>query len=190
MQRLIGVVVVLIAGTIFVAAQNSGRNQPNASPSSDQDAGAYGNNPYNSGAQDQPPAPRKWINASLWYLDGQKAEPNPKIPATPQANDGHNLPPSQVDTQPANGAATSFNQPTAADNAALQGHIQQALNTDPALAGSHISVIVTDSAIELSGTVASSKDKLAARRIAQSFDGNRKFEDKTMVTGQSPATQK
>jgi osmotically-inducible protein OsmY len=69
------------------------------------------------------------------------------------------------------------------DNAAVQSQIESALRNEPALTSSHIAVNVTDSAIDLSGTVGSSKDKLSAERIAQSFGVNRKLNDKLNVTG-------
>jgi osmotically-inducible protein OsmY len=102
-------------------------------------------------------------------FEGQKAEPNPQIPATPQAN-----------------AGSPLGQPNPAEDAALQGRIQQAFSNDPTLSTSHVSVSVTDSAIELTGTVDSTTSKETAERIAESFDGNRKFTDKLVVTGQNP----
>ncbi len=42
---------------------------------------------------------------------------------------------------------------------------------------------MTDSSINLTGTVGSSNDRETAERIAQSFDGNRKLNDKLVVTG-------
>ncbi len=101
----------------------------------------------------------------------QKAQPNPQAPAT----QGNN---------PANRDST-LGPPDPAANAALQGRIQQALQSEPTISASHVSVSVTDSAIELSGTAASTKDKETAERIAQSFDGNRKFTDNLVVTGQA-----
>lgn len=103
----------------------------------------------------------------------QKAEPNPQIPATPQANSSSLM--------------VSSNAPgiSAADDAALQGRIQQALQSEPSLSASHVSVAVTDTEIQLSGTAASGKDKETAERIAASFDGNRRLTDKLAVTGQA-----
>jgi hypothetical protein len=115
-------------------------------------------------------------NASYTSTPEQKAEPNPQNPATPQANN----PPDS------NGAGRTLGQPDPAANAALQGRIQEALRNEPTLASSQVSVNVTDTAIELFGTVASTKDKETAERIAESFDGNRKFTDKLVVTGQAP----
>ncbi len=65
----------------------------------------------------------------------------------------------------------------------LQSQIQNALRNEPSLSNSHIVVNVTAEGIDLSGTVGSSKDRQAAERIAQSFDGNRKLTDNLMITG-------
>jgi len=112
-----------------------------------------------------------WANA--FAALGQKAEPNPQVPATPQANSG------------SNDAANASAAPQSESNATLQGQIQQALLNEPSLKESHISVNVTDSASQLSGTVGSGKDKQIAERIAESFNGNRNVEDKLVVTGRS-----
>lgn len=124
------------------------------------------------------------------FLYGQKAEPNPQAPATPQANTGRtsaSLPQATPGTTNGSAAPTISTQTSAADDAALQGRIQEALRNEPALAPSHISVNVTDTAIEISGTVPSIQEKQTAERIAESFDGNRKFEDKLLVAGQASA---
>lgn len=65
----------------------------------------------------------------------------------------------------------------------MQSHIQQALHNEPTLANDNIMVNVTDDTIELSGTVATGKDRQTARRIAQSFAGNKKVVDRLTVTG-------
>lgn len=66
----------------------------------------------------------------------------------------------------------------------LQGQIQNALKNEPTLANDAINVSVSDSEIELAGTVATGKEKLTARRIVQSFAGNRKVKDHLTVGGQ------
>ena len=111
------------------------------------------------------------------YHPPQKAEPNKQIPATPEANSGSR----------SGETASTIEPPRLTNGATVQSHIEQALGREPSLSGSHISVNVTDTAIQLSGTVASAKDKQTADRIAQSFDGNRKFADKLLVTGQNGA---
>ena len=73
--------------------------------------------------------------------------------------------------------------PEANDNAGLQSRINDALRNEPTLGASHVVANVTDSSIELAGTVGSTKDKQTAERIASSFDGNRKLTDNISVTG-------
>ena len=80
-------------------------------------------------------------------------------------------------------------QSTNGNNATLQGQIQQALRNASEVDSSRVSVNVTDAAIEISGTVASSKDKQAVERLARSFDGNRKFTNDLTITGQAPVGQ-
>ena len=69
------------------------------------------------------------------------------------------------------------------DTAQMQTQIQDAFNSDNTLATSNINVNVTDSSIELSGTVPTGKEKQTAKRIAQSYAGNRKVVDHLTVTG-------
>jgi len=69
------------------------------------------------------------------------------------------------------------------NDSALQSQIENALGNEPALSSSHITVNVTAESIDLTGTLGSSKDKQAAERIAQSFDGNRKLNDNLTLTG-------
>jgi BON domain-containing protein len=73
--------------------------------------------------------------------------------------------------------------PDANDNAGLQSRINDALRNEPTLNASHVVANVTDTGIELTGTVGSAKDKQTAERIASSFDGNRKLTDNISVTG-------
>ncbi len=87
-----------------------------------------------------------------------------------------------IPSQSGDGGAIQFPSASPA-NAWLQAKIENALRNEPALSNSHVAVNVTDDSINLSGTVGSSKDKTAAERIAQSFDGNRKLNDTLAVTG-------
>jgi len=66
----------------------------------------------------------------------------------------------------------------------IQMQIQNALQKDPTLSSDNITVSVTDDAIELSGTVASGKEKQTAKRIAQSYAGNRKVKEHLTVKGE------
>jgi osmotically-inducible protein OsmY len=74
------------------------------------------------------------------------------------------------------------------DTATLQGQIQQALQNETTLSNDKVSVNVTDTEIELTGDVGTNKDKQTAKRIAQSYAGNRKVVDHLKVTGKGKAS--
>lgn len=72
-----------------------------------------------------------------------------------------------------------------ADSASLKGQLDQAYQSEPSLSGSSIQVDVSDTAIQLTGSVPTGKEKTTAKRIAQSYAGNRKVVEKLTVTGKS-----
>jgi hypothetical protein len=74
------------------------------------------------------------------------------------------------------------------DTATLQSQIQNALQSEPTLHNDNLSVNVTDSTIELGGSVQTSKEKQTARRIASSFAGNRRVKDRVTVSGRGSAS--
>ena len=70
----------------------------------------------------------------------------------------------------------------------LQTQIQTALKHEPTLANDNINAVVAGDTIDLSGNVASGKERQTALRIAQSFAGNRRVVDHLTVAGQGPGT--
>ena len=74
-----------------------------------------------------------------------------------------------------------------ADSASLREQLNQAYQSEPSLSGSSIQIEVTDTAIQLSGTVPTGKEKTTAKRIAQSYAGDRKVTDKMTVSGRGDA---
>jgi osmotically-inducible protein OsmY len=74
------------------------------------------------------------------------------------------------------------------DNTTLQNQIQTALKNEPTLANDAVTVNVTDSTVELSGTATSKKERQTAQRIAQSYANNRKVVDHITVSGSSTTT--
>jgi hypothetical protein len=82
-----------------------------------------------------------------------------------------------------NNPAAAAAQPADTGNGGLQSRINDALRNEPTLGASHVTANVSDSGIDLAGTVGSVKDKQTAERIASSFDGNRKITDSIVVTG-------
>jgi hypothetical protein len=71
----------------------------------------------------------------------------------------------------------------------VKNDIQTALRNEPTLSSSNVSVNVTDDSIELNGSAPSAKDRDEAKRIAQSFAGNRRVVDNIKVAGAGSADQ-
>jgi hypothetical protein len=67
--------------------------------------------------------------------------------------------------------------------AELRQKLTNALRNDPALNGSSVVATVTDDSISLTGSVRTAKDRITARRIAESFATNRKVTEKISVAG-------
>lgn len=70
-------------------------------------------------------------------------------------------------------------------NDQLKAQIENALRNEPTLANANIAVEVTDSNIDLAGSVPTSNDKQTAERIAQSYSGNRQLTDHLNVGSSS-----
>jgi len=70
-----------------------------------------------------------------------------------------------------------------AESSSLQKQIDAALKKEPTLANQNINAVVTDTSVELTGSVSTGKEKQTAKRIAQSFAGNRRVVDRITVTG-------
>jgi len=66
-------------------------------------------------------------------------------------------------------------------DAELQNQIQTALGKEPTLSHDSVTVAVSADALELSGTVASRKEKITATRIAQSFAPGKKLSDRMRI---------
>ena len=60
-----------------------------------------------------------------------------------------------------------------ATDAELQAQIQKALRSEPTLSNDNVTVLVSANTIELSGSVASGRDRLTAMRIARSYAGSK-----------------
>ena len=78
------------------------------------------------------------------------------------------------------------------DNQELRGKIMNALRAQSALASSSFDLEVSDSRIELSGSVPTAHEKEIARRIAQSYGNNRSVVDTKVAVrnaGQAQGTR-
>ena len=73
------------------------------------------------------------------------------------------------------------------DNQEIQGRIESALRAQSALGSSSFEVNVTDSRIELAGSVPTAREKETARRIAQSYGNNRTVEDRRIIVRNAAA---
>lgn len=82
----------------------------------------------------------------------------------------------------ANAGALSPVQPSANE---LRAKIEAALRREPSLSNTTISLNISDDTIDITGNANSPKERLAARRIVQSFAGNRKVRERINVAGVS-----
>lgn len=73
----------------------------------------------------------------------------------------------------------------AVSSSEMQTQIQNALRNEPTLVNDSVSVAVSDEEITVSGTVASTKEKLTAQRIVQSYAGNRRLKDHLKVSARN-----
>jgi hypothetical protein len=101
-------------------------------------------------------------------------------PTAPSANPGSTTPGAAESSAAAGVGALNAGGLTSDQ---LHQRIDAALNSEPTLSGSNLTVNVSDDAIDLSGTVTSSKDRVTARRIVQSFAGNRRVRERVTVGG-------
>ena len=70
----------------------------------------------------------------------------------------------------------------------LESQIQNALSKEPTLTGDSAHATVSGDTIELAGTVGTSKEKVTATRIVQSYGGSKKLVNKLAVGGRSEKT--
>ncbi len=71
----------------------------------------------------------------------------------------------------------------ASANLQIKQQIENSLKNEPTLMGSNVIVNVTDDKIELTGKVPTGKERQTAKRMAESFAGNRQVVDNLTVTG-------
>lgn len=118
-------------------------------------------------------------NSGTSQAQTQSQQPTSKDPTTP----------SSTGTLGSNPSTTPADQPVpqganTASSSDLQAQIQNALKNEPTLANDNVNVSVTDTEIDLSGTVANGKAKQTAKRIAQSYAGNRRVKEHLTMGGQ------
>jgi BON domain len=67
----------------------------------------------------------------------------------------------------------------------LQSQIQTALSKEPTLTGDSAHVTVSGDTVELAGTVSTSKEKITATRIVQSYAGSKKLVNRLTIARRS-----
>jgi hypothetical protein len=87
------------------------------------------------------------------------------------------------------GSQSSTSSTASGSSDQVRSDIQTALRNEPTLTSANVSVNVTDDSIELNGSVPSAKDRDEAKRIAQSFAGNRRVVDNIKVAGAGSSDQ-
>ncbi|HUQ50432.1 MAG TPA: BON domain-containing protein [Terriglobales bacterium] len=69
------------------------------------------------------------------------------------------------------------------DTEGVRQRIENALRSDSTLSATSFTVNVTDDTVEISGVANNGKERVSARRIAQSFAGNLRVRDRITVAG-------
>jgi hypothetical protein len=103
-------------------------------------------------------------------------------PSTSSADAGTAAPApstSSSDTSAATGGSSSTTPAgnSGLSNSAVKDVIQRALRNEPSLSSSNVNVVVTEDAVQLSGTVGTATDKARVHDIAQQNAGSRKVSD-------------
>jgi hypothetical protein len=76
------------------------------------------------------------------------------------------------------------------DREKLKQRIESALSKESSLSGAQLTLNVSDDAIDISGNATTNRQRLAARRIVQSFAGNMRVRERISVAGASPVPVK
>jgi hypothetical protein len=114
---------------------------------------------------------------------GGKFEQTTAPKASPASTPSQETPPIPSGS-PTPGAGESPSETIAIDSA-LQAQIQDAFDKDPIFSRGGLKVTVLQDGIELSGDVASGRDRLNAARIAQSYARGKKVLNHVVVKGHS-----
>jgi hypothetical protein len=170
-----------------VAQENPGQMGTTPQPSA--------TNPANTGTQSQksqtPPTPRP---------ANPQQEPTTPTPPQPRTNPDQAANPADIEKPESAAGATKAapapKQLTAESNPnvgalspvqpsanELRAKIEAALRREPSLSNANISLNISDDMIDITGNANSPKERLAARRIVQSFAGNRKVRERINVAG-------
>jgi hypothetical protein len=178
MKQLIFVLGTLALAASLAAGQTSINTPQQASPAQQTPGADVQNNAAGSITPGQQPTATMPTTANPNPTTQDPTAPTTQQPAPPpQAKQ----PKGQSPTVPQGEAPLPSS--NISDSASLQQQLDQAYQSEPSLNGSKISAEVTDSHVELTGTVPSNRDKITAERIAKSYAGSRKVVNKVSVAG-------
>lgn len=90
------------------------------------------------------------------------------------------------DRPPQSAGALQLVQPDAQE---LRSRIETALRQEPSLSDANIVLTISDAMIDITGNANTPRQRLTARRIVQSFAGNRKVQERITVAGMAPTTE-
>jgi hypothetical protein len=145
--------------------------------------------------------PANQVGSGAQSQAGTPASPSPASPNGQVNPAGTAQSPSAPATGGVAGAASDSAQQPASPEASeagiaspsdpeLESQIQNALNKEPTLTGDATHVTVSADTIELAGNVNTSREKITATRIVQSYAGSKKVMNHLVIGGKgSPGTQ-
>lgn len=178
----------LAFGLALTTAGASAQENPGQMGTTPQPSATDPGNPVTQSQKAQTP-PVKQQPAPPQQAPTTPTQPQPRTTAPadidkPESAAGAtNTPPAPKPLAPepnANAGALSPVQPSADE---LRAKIEAALRHEPSLSNTTISLNISDDTIDITGNANSPKERLAARRIVQSFAGNRKVRERISVAG-------
>ena len=158
-QHFYKLALIVVLGSGFALAQSTPQQQPSSPQPSTSSPSSTDQQPATAPA-DQNKLPNTDQNTTDQNKDNQGAQKMPQSDAAPAAANGD-----------------------------VQGNIQSAIQKDPTLSSSNITVDVKGKTVELSGTVPSKDAKDSAERIAKENAGGMKVKSHLKVAGAADATQ-
>lgn len=165
-------------GQMGTTPQPSATNQGNAGSQSQKAQTAPAQQPANpQQAPTTPTQPQPRTNPDQAANPAEIDKPESAVGATKAAPA-----PKPLTSTDTNAGALSPVQPSANE---LRAKIEAALRREPSLSNTSISLNISDDTIDITGNANSPKERLAARRIVQSFAGNRKVRERINVAGVS-----
>jgi hypothetical protein len=136
-----------------------------------------------SGAQTKAGTPAPTTTTSPSQVSPTAAGEPPAQATTPTAPATGGVAGAASSSAPSSPSAETSAGGAAANDPELEGQIQNALNKEPTLTGDSTHVTVSADTIELAGNVGTSKEKVTATRIVQSYAGNKKVMNHLTISG-------